>query len=212
LISCPLEPYPAEGGSPGISTLDKIIGNQLTGHPYNRALSDKIEILDNADGLIRRAWFQTGTINKWKDWDTGGSPTFGIIIGRSYYFDIMPTNTLKNIFFCGRVIKTSRAIGIKIGRNYVGWSYPISCTLAKSGLVECGFTGHPFNRALSDNVEFWNNLTNSYERFWFDSNPYPGKWEPWNVGDPMRDISIGESFWVNVISTHSPFTWIYHFR
>jgi len=57
MVSSPFEPYPVGGGAPGASTLDKIVGNQLTGHAFNKNLSDNIEVWLNASAQYKRAWF-----------------------------------------------------------------------------------------------------------------------------------------------------------
>ena len=192
----------------GNATLNRIVGNQLTGHSLNKALSDNIEVWDNALGAYKRAWYKTGTTNSWLDWDTGGTPAFGMDADKGYWFNIISGHPAKNVMLCGRVSRTDRSIPIAVGRNLVGSCFPVSCTLAKSGLVASGFTGHNLNKALSDNVEFWNNTTASYQRFWYKTGT-TNAWQPWNVGEPMRDIVAGDAIWVNVISGHSPFTWTY---
>ena len=208
MISSPFEPYPVGGGTPGLSTLDKIVGNQLTGHNLNKTLSDNIEIWDNMLASYKRAWYKTGTTNAWQDWDVAGSPSFGMDSDKGYWFNIISGHPAKDIMFCGRVSKTSRSIPISIGRNLVGSCFPVNCTLEKSGLVASGFTGHYLNKAFSDNVEFWNNTLETYERFWYKTGT-TNAWQPWNNGGPIRDIIPGDSIWVNVISGHNPFTWTY---
>jgi len=208
-VSSPFEPYPVGGGTPGASTLDKIVGNQLTGHSFNQALSDTIEVWNNGTASYSRAWFDSSPLpGTWTNWG-GGAPVFGMNADKGYWFNILAGHAQKNVIFCGRVSKTARAVPIAVGRNLVGSCYPVGRTLANSGLVASGFTGHGFNKALSDNVEFWKNSTAVFERFWFDNSPLPGSWQPWNVGDPIRNIVAGDSIWVNVLAGHAAFTWNY---
>jgi len=49
----------------GYSSLNKIVGNQLTGAALNKFNSDTIEVWDNAGtaSAYRRAWYKTGTTN-----------------------------------------------------------------------------------------------------------------------------------------------------
>ena len=209
MVSCPLEPYPAGGGIPGTSTLDKIIGKQLTGHELNKFLSDTIGMVNNVDGTYKRAWYMTGSTNAWMDWDNISPPTFGFDADKSYWIDVVSTHPAMNIHFCGRVSKSSRSFPIAVGRNLVGSCFPVSCSLEKSGLVACGFSGHGLNQFLSDNVEFWNNANGAYERFWFDTTPAPGSWQSWNNEGAIRDIIPGDSFCINVLNSHLPFTWTY---
>ena len=208
ISASPFEPYPVGGGTPGASTLNKIVGNQLTGHSLNRALSDNIEMWDNSLGAYKRAWYRTGTVNSWLDWDTSGTPAFGMDADKGYWFNVISGHPAKNVMLFGHISKTDRSVPIAVGRNLVGSCFPVGCTLAKSGLVASGFTGHSLNRALSDNVEFWNNTTGAYQRFWYRTGTV-NAWQPWNTGEPMRDIAAGDALWVNVISGHSPFTWTY---
>jgi hypothetical protein len=209
-VSSPFEPYPVGGGTPGASTLDKIVGNQLTGHSFNKNLSDNIEVWLNATAQYKRAWFDNSPLpGTWLDWDTGGAPAFGMDADKGYWFNIIAGHAQKNVIFCGRVSKTARAVPIGVGRNLVGSCYPVGRTLANSGLVASGFTGHGFNKNLSDNVEFWKNPGAAFERFWFDNSPLPGSWQPWTAGDPMRNIVAGDAIWVNVLTSHAPFIWTY---
>jgi hypothetical protein len=210
MVSSPFEPYPVGGGTPGASTLDKIVGNQLTGHAFNKAQSDTIEIWLNASAQYKRAWFDNSPLpGTWVDWDVVAPPAFGMDADKGYWFNIIGAHPAKNVIFCGRVSKANRSIPIAKNRNLVGSCFPVSCTLAKSGLVASGFTGHAFNKAQSDNVEFWKNPGAVYERFWFDNSPLPGSWQPWNVGDPMRDIKAGDGIWVNLLPSRLGFTWSY---
>ena len=206
-ISSMFEPYPAGGGAPGASSLDKNVRSQLTGHSLNKFLSDNIELWNNAGAAYKRAWYKTGTTNAWQDWDVPGPPVFGLDADKGYWFNIITGHAVKDVVFCGRVSKASRSVPIAVGRNLVGSCFPVSCTLAKSGLVASGFTGHGLNKFLSDNVEFWKNPGAAYERLWYESDV--ALWRPWNAGDPIRDIAAGDSSWVNVLSTHAAFTWTY---
>jgi hypothetical protein len=213
LVSSPLEPYPdgglSGGGTMGIASLNKIVGNQLTGHGFNQALSDTIEIWNNITASYSRAWFDNSPLpGTWVNWG-GGAPVFGINADKGYWLSILTGHPPKKVVLCGRVSKVNRFVPISIGRNLVGSCFPVSCPLSQSNLVGSGFTGHGFNKALSDNVEFWNNPMATYERFWFDTTPGPGSWQPWITGQPLRIIMPGDGIWVNVLTTHSPFAWTY---
>lgn len=213
MVSSPFEPYPdgglSGGGIMGQASLNKIVGPQLTGHNLNRALSDNIEKWINALGAYQRSWYKTMPApGNWMDWN-GGAPLFGISSDTGYWFNIISGHPAVFVTFCGRVSKMNRSIPIAVGRNLVGSCFPVSCPLSQSNLVGSGFTGHGLNRALSDNVEFWNNITGSYERFWYKTMPAPGSWQPWNVGQPLRTIMPGDAIWVNVIAGHLPFMWNY---
>ena len=129
---------------------------------------------------------------------------------KGYWFNILPGHVAKNVMLFGRVSKTDRSVPIPQGRNLVGSCFPVSCTLAKSGLVASGFTGASLNKFNSDTVEFWKNAgtASAYQRFWYKTGT-TNAWQPWNVGEPMRDIAAGNSIWVNVLPGHLGFTWTY---
>ena len=65
LVSMPFVPFN--------SSLDNVIGNQLTGAASNKNLSDNIEKWDPVAKTYLRAWYNT-TQQKWLDWNTGGTP------------------------------------------------------------------------------------------------------------------------------------------
>jgi hypothetical protein len=205
MVSSPFEPYPEGGGTPGLSTLDKIVGDQLTGHVAVRSLSDTIEAWDAVNQQYVRAWLQTGS--GWKDWDVTTNPAqFGLDADVGYWFNRVLSNPDTTVMFCGRVSPVDRSIPIGIKRNLVGSCFPIGSTLDASGLEASGFIGHVAVRSLSDTVEFWDNATASYERFWLRIGV---GFQPWDVGDPMRDIAPGDSIWVNLPLRTVGFTWTY---
>jgi hypothetical protein len=201
-VSSMFEPYPVGGGTPGASTLDKIIGNQLTGNTV-KTLSDRIEIWSNALGAYKSAYYRPGT--GWQDYNVGGAPAFGLDADKGYWFIILPIHTQKNVMFCGRVSKTNRSVPIGLSRNLVGSCFPVSCTLAKTGLVASGFKGSTVS-TLSDSVEFWNNVPGAYQRFWFRTSD-----STWQPSASLRSIAAGDAIWVTVvpIAGHAAFTWNY---
>jgi hypothetical protein len=205
LISNPFEPYPEGGGIPGQSTLDKIVGDQLTGHSVVRSLSDTIEKWDAINQRYLRTWYNTSA--GWRDWDvTTNPPAFGFDADAGYWFNRVLDHPDTTLTFCGRVSITDRDIPVEIRRNLVGSCFPLGRSLSESGLVESGFTGHAGVRSLSDTVEFWDNTTSSYERFWQQTGV---GWQPWDVGDPVRDIQPGDAIWVNLPLRTVGFTWTY---
>jgi hypothetical protein len=205
MVSSPFEPYPVGGGTPGLSTLDKIVGEQLTGHGAVRSLSDTIEAWDTVNQKYVRAWLQTGS--GWKDWDvTTNPPGFGLDADVGYWFNRVLGHADTTVMFCGRVSPTDRSIPIGIKRNLVGSCFPIGSTLDDSGLEASGFIGHGAVRSLSDTVGFWDNATASYQRFWLKTGV---GFQPWDIGDPMRDIAPGDSIWVNLPLRTVGFGWTY---
>jgi hypothetical protein len=212
MVSSPFEPYPVGGGTPGLSTLDKIVGEQLTGHGAVRSLSDTIEAWDGVNQKYVRAWLQIGS--GWKDWDvTTNPPQFGLDADVGYWFNRVLGHVDTTVMFCGRVstedegmLYAGRVIPIGIKRNLVGSCFPVGRTLDASGLEASGFIGHGAVRSLSDTVEFWDNATASYERFWLKTGV---GFQPWDIGDPMRDLAPGDSIWVNLPLRTVGFTWFY---
>ena len=98
MVSSPFEPYPVGGGAPGASTLDKIVGNQLTGHAFNKNLSDNIEVWLNASAQYKRAWFDNSPLpGTWVDWDVVAPPAFGMDADKGYWFNITGTHAAKNV-------------------------------------------------------------------------------------------------------------------
>jgi hypothetical protein len=192
-------------GDTGTSTLDKIVGEQLTGHSAVRSLSDTIEAWDTVNQKYVRAWLQTGS--GWKDWDVTANPAqFGLDADVGYWFNRVLGHPDTTVMLFGRVSPTDRTIPIGIKRNLVGSCFPVGSTLDDSGLEASGFIGHGAVRSLSDTVEFWDNATASYERFWLKVGT---GFQPWDVGDPMRDIAPGDAIWVNLPLRTVGFTWTY---
>ena len=130
MASSPFEPYPQGGGTPGQSTLDKILGSQLTGHVAVRSLSDTIEAWDSTNQQYVRAWYQTGV--GWKDWDViANPPQFGLDADAGYWFNRVLSHPDTVVKLCGRVSPVGREIEIGTKRNLVGSSFP-------AGRARCG--------------------------------------------------------------------------
>ena len=211
MISSPFEPYPEGGVTPeqtgqiGASTLDKVIGGQLTGSGFSKFFSDTVEVWDNISANYVRAWYNAGS-NKWEDWDTpAADPQFGWYADVGYWATILAFNPPKDVMLFGRVSPTDREIDIDVGRNLVGSCFPLDTALEDTGLVDSGFTGG-FINFFSDTVEFWNNAAGTYDRFWHDTTA--SEWKEW-LGGGLRDIRPGDAFWVTVLAFNSPFTWTY---
>ena len=203
LVSCPFEPYPEGGGIPGSSSLDKIIGDQLTGSAFSQFFSDTVEVWDKSSANYKRAWNDTA---KWVDWDTASdSPQFGWDADVGYWITILSFNPAADLTQFGRVSMTDRVMGIARGRNLVGSCFPVDVALADSGLIESGFTGSTIS-FFSDTIEFWNQGTNNYDRCWYDTGA--GSWKEWNNG-VLCDIQPGDGLWITVLSFNSAFTWTY---
>ena len=192
-------------GDYGETALDTVVADQLTGHVAVRSLSDTIEAWDVTNQKYLRAWYQTGT--GWKDWDViADPPQFGLEADRGYWFNRVLSHADTAVMMFGRVSDTARTVPIDIKRNLVGSCFPVGSTLDDSGLVDSGFIGHVAVRSLSDTVEFWNNATAQYQRFWYRTGV---GFQPWNIGEPMRDLAPGDSIWVNLPLRAVGFTWTY---
>ena len=188
---------------PDDTSLDTVIDGQLTGSAFNKFFSDNIEAWDNATSNYLRAWHDT---SNWLDWDTGGAPQFGWYPDAGYWINILVFNPAQDISFVGRVADTQRLMGISVGRNLSGTSYPMAVSLDDSELIDSGFTGNVVN-FWSDNVEWWNRGTLNYDRVWYDTGV--GQWKNWDGTPTAEDFSPFEGFWVNVLMFNPPFTWAY---
>ena len=202
MVSSPFEPFPEDDFTPGQSSLDKSIGDQLTGStiPF---FSDTIEVWDKAAGNYKRAWYNTAT-GEWEDWD-GGPPHFGWDADVGYWISIPPFNPPTDIMQIGLVSPTHRQIDIQVGRSLAGSCFPVEVALPDTGLVESGFTGSSIN-FFSDTVEFWNPVISNYDRFWY--NTTASEWQGWQPG-PLRNIQPCDAIWVTALVFNSPFTWTY---
>jgi len=196
LVSSAFEPYPDGGGTPGESTLDKIIGNQLTGHPFNPGFSDNIEKWDNSIGNYMRSWYNTST-STWQG-------AFPFKADEGYWFNIVLTHPNTDVTLFGRVSPTDRQISVNVSansiRNLLGTCFPKASSLSTSGLVASGFTGHAFNPGFSDHVEFWDG--SNYNRYWYNTST--STWQPSD-----RAMNPGDGFWINVNMGRPGFTWDY---
>jgi hypothetical protein len=190
----------------GYSTLDKEIGNQLTGHPVSQWASDQVSAWDAEAQTYTLAWLRSG--QGWRAWDTmDASPTFSLHADTGCWVTI--NNTPKDIKLCGRVAQTNRIIPMKANRNMVGTCFPVSCPLTSSNLVGSGFTGHPVSQWASDKLEFWDAAGQTYVGAWYRAG---AGWRAWDSMDnpptsPYDAIDLGEGFWLTVNNT--PFAWTY---
>ena len=190
----------------GESTLDKIVGNQLTGHPVSQWASDQVSAWDADAQTYVLAWLRAG--QGWRAWDSmDDPPTFGLDADKGYWFTI--NNTPTNVTFFGRVAKANRTIPMKANRNMAGTCFPVSCALTSSNLVGSGFTGHPVSQWASDKLEFWNAAGQTYVGVWYRAG---GGWRAWDDMNnppafPYDAIDPGEGWWTTVNNT--PFTWTY---
>ena len=206
MVSSPFEPYPAGGGTPGSSTLDKIVGTQLTGHPVSQWASDKIEAWDADLQTYLGAWLRAG--QGWTAWDTmDSSPAFGIDSDAGYWIKI--NNVAKDVKLFGRVADENRSIEIQMNRNMVGSCFPVSCPLTQSNFVGSGFNGHAVSQWASDKLEFWNSAGQTYVGVWYRSGQ---GWRAWDSMDnppaaPYDAIDPCEGWWIKVNNT--PFMWDY---
>ena len=204
LVSTPFEPYPEGGGTAGVSTLDKIVGDQLTGHPALPFQSDNIEIWNTTAQDWERAWFRIGS--GWEDWYVAFGAPFAFEADTGYWFNRVLGYADTTIVLFGKVATEARTITIEPKRNLVGSCYPVSVALDDTGLVDSGFIGHPFLPFQSDNVEFWNNSALDWQRFWHQTGV---GFQPWNTGEPMKDIDPGDGLYVNLPLRTVGFTWTY---
>jgi hypothetical protein len=194
------------GPERGESTLDKIIGNQLTGHPVSQFASDQVAAWDASAQTYILAWLRAGM--GWRAWGSmDDPPTFGFNADEGYWVTI--NNSATNVTLFGRVPapQTVRTMPLLANRNMVGTSKPTSTTLAASDLVNDGFTGHPVSQFASDKLEFWNAAAQTYVGVWYRSG---AGWRAWDdmvnpPAPPYDTFDPGEGFWLTVNNT--PFTW-----
>ena len=196
LVSMPFVPFN--------SSLDNVIGNQLTGAASNKNLSDNIEKWDPVAKTYLRAWYNT-TQQKWLDWNTGGTP-FAFNPDESFWITIQSFHTAKTIVFLGEVSETNRSIAVGAGRNMIAPSFPKGMALADSGLLASGFTGAATNRNLSDRIEWWDRATSKYYMVWYKISD--STWRDWDGNIVTKQILPGEGMWIIVNVGHSPFTWV----
>jgi len=199
LISSPFEPYPEGGGTPGESTLDKIIGSQVTAHFFNPSFSDNIERWDKSIGRYARTWAKSiSGIVVWQN-------AFPFKADEGYWYNIVMTHPDRDLILFGRVSPSDRSVDINVSsnsnRNLIGTCFPKASSLLTCGLLESGFTGHPFNPGFSDQVEFWDG--SAYNRYWFKT----GTTNAWQPSD--RVINPCESFWLIRNMNRPGFTWDY---
>ena len=196
LVSIPFIPFD--------TSLDSVIGDQLTGDAGNKYFSDAIEQWDPTASNYQRAWYDTSS---WVDWDTGGAPEFDWEADVGYWINIMQFNDPKDVCFVGKVSDTGRTLEIAMDRNLCGTAYPVEVSLEDSELVESGFTGHS-NKFWSDTNERWNRVTENYDRVYYDPTG-AGEWKNWDRTAATKSFVPCEGFWVNVMLFNTPFTWIY---
>ena len=203
LISSPFEPYPEGGGTPGVSTLDKIVGDQLTGHPVVKTLSDLCKWWNADPNSLgwSTAWYKTGS--GWEDYDTTGGNPMPFTADTGYW--IYLTNSATTVLLFGKVPTEDRSVTVYPDRTYVGTTFPVSVALDDCGLIESGFTGHPVVKTLSDQVLFWNPSSSTWDQFWYKTGV---GFQPWNTGDPMRDLQPGEGIEIMRQGANG-FTWDY---
>ena len=195
LVSMPFLPFNA--------ALDEVIGDQLTGHPVNQWLSDKIERWDPVGEVFEGAWYREGV--GWVAWDTMDGTPVDFNPDESYWIKIK--NTPTTLALLGEVSETDRVISLILGRNLVAPSFPRAITFDNSGLLASGFTGHVVNQWLSDKIEFWNAAGQIFVGVWHRTGE---GWRQWDSMDnppvsPYDEITPGVGFWINV--KNAAFTW-----
>ena len=198
LVSIPFIPYD--------SSLDSVIGDQLTGSVIN-FFSDTIEKWDNPSSNYLRAWYNTAT-GMWEDWTTsGGSPQFGFDEDVGYWITILVFNPAQDICLVGKVAAEERTIDMSQGRNLCGSAYPMEVSLDDSGLIASGFSGNAIT-FFSDNIEWWNMATTNYDRVYYDPTG-AGEWKNWNGTPTTKTFVPCDGFWLNVLVFNPPFIWTY---
>ncbi len=190
----------------GKSTLDKIIGNQLTGHPVSQWAADQVAAWDASAQTYILAWLRAG--QGWRAWDSmTDPPTFGFNADDGYWVTV--NNSALDVTLFGRVPKTERSISLLANRNMPGTCKPVSSTLDATTLVADGFTGHPVSQWASDKLEFWNAAGQTYVGAWYRTGLGWRAWDDMNnpPAPPYDSLDPGEGFWLTVNNT--PFTWTY---
>ncbi len=194
IISSPFMPYD--------SSLDTLIGPQLTGHAF-KAFSDTIERWDPVAASYMRAYYDAGA-GAWRDWQTEGAPHFGIEPDNGYWISIPVFNPANEIWFVGKVPAEGRSIALAKGRNLIGRSFPTEAALDNSKLIESGFTGHT-TKFFSDSLEWWDNSGGNYLRVYYDTST--SQWRNWDGTAPAKGFLPGEGFWLNIQTFNNEFTW-----
>ena len=202
IVSCMFEPYPPGGGTPGLSTLDKILGNQFTGSAVN-FFSDIVESWNILTLKYDRAW---NDIWGWVDWTTGGPPVFGWDADVGYWINILSFNPPVDFLQYGRVSKADRVMSVAKGRTLLGSCFPVPRSIDKVGLISSGFTGSAVN-FFSDTVEFWDTTILKYYRGWYDTSA--AEWKDWAANPFGRQFKPGDGIWIMVLSFNSAFIWTY---
>ena len=196
LVSMPFVPFN--------SPLDEVIGGQLTGHPVNQWVSDRIENWDPVLQSYEAAWYNT-SLGKWVAWNTtSGDPVFEFDPDKSYWFNIK--GVPKTLVLLGEVSESDRVMALLKGRNFVAPSFPKEILLDDAGLLP-SFTGHPVNQWVSDRIEFWNEVTQNYVGVWYRIGQ---GWRQWGSMDnppvnPYDRIVPCRGMWIRILGT--PFTW-----
>ena len=201
MMSTPFLPYPEGGGIAGVSTFDKIIGNQLTGHAVVKTLSDIIQKWNSDTLTWSNAWYRTGV--GWIDYDTGGDAM--PFCADAGYWVLRNAHPFTNIMMFGKVEKVERSVNVDPGRNLLGSAYPVTVALDDTGLVASGFAGHAVVKTLSDQLLFWDATTLSWRQFWYKTGE---GFQPWNSYEPMKDIVPGDAYYLLRQGT-TGFTWTY---
>ena len=195
LISTPFLPFSA--------SLDDVLGDQLTGSAV-KFFSDTIEKWNPVTLNYDRAYYDPTGDGAWKDWDTGGPPTFDFDADVACWGTILSFNPATTITLLGEVSETDRSIEIAVGRNMVGPSFPKEIALDDSNLVASGFTGSA-NKFFSDALEWWNNATGRYDMVYYDTGDTT--WKNWDGTPTVKKITPGEGLWIVVLQWNAAFTW-----
>jgi len=210
-LSLPLIPFDA--------SMVSVIGGQVTG--ANNSLSaDRIwKYNPLVQANYDYAWLVGGVGPPYDgQWYTGNYPTtLSLEADEGFILQIRDGHPATYVTIVGKVSEVDRYKYIGLGKTFVGTCFPVEVPLGDkasfgdSNLWESGATGAT-NSLSADKVWSYNPAVQSkYDTAWLVNNVNPTYNGLWYTGNYPTTIKLkpGKAYWIQVLDTHSPFTWHY---
>lgn len=195
---------------PGVTALDDVIGDQLTG-TCDSATADRLLAWNPESQEYEMAWYCDCDPwgEPWDDhWLTSGfaqtsltlEPDEGVWIQNR-------SGVTETIVLVGDFSSTDRTMYIEPGWQMAGSAYPVPIALDDAAIPATGTC----DSATADRMLYWNTDTQEYEMAWYcDCDAWGEPWDDhWLTGFEQTGIQLvpGKGVWYQ--DRHDPFTWVY---
>jgi len=194
---------------PGVTALDDVIGDQLTG-TCDSATADRLLSWNPETQEYEMAWYCD--CDPWGEpwdnhWLTGFEQTSLTLEPDVGVWIQNRSGVTETIVLVGDISAADRTMYIEPGWQMAGSAYPVPVALDDAAIPATGTC----DSATADRVLFWNTETQEYEMAWYcDCDAWGEPWDDhWLTGFEQTSIQLvpGKGAWYQ--NRHNPFTWVY---